>query len=137
MTKLPTSLSIAGRVESGKGLGASFLRLDWARRIFLDGYGIDPFPGTLNLRVEQGQAVEAWRRAVGRGRLFEAPAPDACDARCIAAVIRHGDRQADGVIVVPLVAAYPEDQVELVAAVRLREFLGVADGDAVTLDIPI
>ena len=132
-----TALCIEGRVESGKGLGATFTRLDWARRIFLDGYGIDPFPGTLNLRAQPDAAKDTWRRAVERGRLFKAPISDACDARCLAAVIRHGDRETAGVIVVPLVEGYPDDQIELVAAIHLREYLGVVDGDSVTLDVAI
>ena len=43
---------IRGRLVGGIGLGRHFTRLDWARRQFIDKLGIDPFPGTLNVRVE-------------------------------------------------------------------------------------
>jgi riboflavin kinase len=123
---------ITGRVETGQGVGASFTRTDWALGVFRDAYGLDPFPGTLNVRAD-AQAVPIWLAAVAQGRLFKAPDPAWCDARCLRALLQAGASQAAAVAVVPLVPGYPSDQIELVADRRLRETLGLSDGDAVVI----
>ncbi|HEY4135859.1 MAG TPA: DUF120 domain-containing protein [Alphaproteobacteria bacterium] len=128
---------VVGRVETGQGLGASFTRTDWALGVFRDAYGVDPFPGTLNLRAAAGAAMESWRKAAEQGRLFKAPDPSWCDARCLRATISHGGLKASGVIVLPLVAGYPRDQIELVADRNLRDALALRDGDEVTLELEL
>jgi CTP-dependent riboflavin kinase len=49
--------------------------------------------------------------------------------------MEFGHTQAKGAIVLPLVADYPPDQIEIVASVNLRSHLALADGDRVTLHI--
>ncbi|MAF82675.1 MAG: hypothetical protein CL797_01055 [Chromatiales bacterium] len=131
VNRLPSSsLSFAGRVATGVGLGAGFTRLDWAYEQFLQHWGIDPFPGTLNLILDSEIDREAWRRLQARrGQRMAAP-NEACDA------ILHSISIADtvtGAIVVPEVDGYPTNQVEIVAAINLRQHLSVADGDVVRL----
>src|SRR3990172_8998141 len=46
-------LKFEGRVASGIGQGAQFLALDWVQSQLQQLLGFTPFPGTLNLRVEQ------------------------------------------------------------------------------------
>ena len=123
--------TITGRVESGLGEGAAFTRLEWARRQFGDKLGVDPFPGTLNLTIE-GAARTEWARLRPELPVLISP-PDAkfCDAR--AGRVRIAGRIA-GAVVVPLVPGYPDNKIEVIAAVRVREALGLADGDAVTLE---
>lgn len=125
---------ISGKIETGQGVGASFTRTDWALGVFRGSYGIDPFPGTLNVRVDPA-SVAAWQSAAAEGQLFKAPDPAWCDARCLRAKIVHQTHFATVVIVLPLVEGYPQDQVELVAVMNLREWLEARDGDSVTLDL--
>src|SRR6185503_4101153 len=72
-------VTLRGRVASGKGEGALFTRLDWARAAFVERLGIDPFPGTLNLVTEDAAAWSAVRATSG----IRIVAPDQafCDAR--------------------------------------------------------
>lgn len=125
---------ITGRIETGQGVGATFIRADWALGIFRDAYDIDPFPGTLNVKADAA-CVEAWQAAVAQGRLFDAPDPSWCAARCLRARIHFQTHEAAVVIVVPLVENYPKDQIELVASTGLREWLEVRDGDPVILSL--
>jgi riboflavin kinase len=125
---------ISGKIETGQGVGADFTRTDWALGVFRDAYGIDPFPGTLNVRADP-TSIAAWQSAVAQGQLFKAPDPAWCDARCLRAKILHQTHFAAVVIVVPLVESYPQDQIELVAGMNLREWLEAMDGDSVTLDL--
>jgi riboflavin kinase len=128
------SVRISGTVASGKGLGATFTRTDWALKIFEDEYGIDPYPGTLNLKVSQ-TSLSGWKETKARGRLFPAPSKDWCDAKCFPVRIEFGHTQAKGVIVLPMVADYAPDQIEIVAGVNLRSHFALDDGDLVTIHI--
>ena len=128
------TVRISGEVVSGKGVGADFTRTDWALKIFNDEYGIDPYPGTLNLKVSK-TSLSAWREVAARGRRFAAPDPSWCDARCLSVRMEFGHTQAKGAIVLPLVADYPPDQIEIVAEVNLRSHFALADGDRMTLHI--
>lgn len=125
---------ISGRIESGQGIGASFTRTDWALGVFREAYDVDPFPGTLNVRADS-DAIAAWQAAAAQGQLFKAPDPAWCDARCLRAKIRYQTHEAAAIVVLPLVEGYPPDQIELVAATGLRDWLEVRDGDQVTLDL--
>jgi len=125
---------ISGKIETGQGVGAGFTRTDWALGVFREAYGVDPFPGTLNVRADT-LSVAAWQSAAAQGQLFKAPDPAWCDARCLRAKILHQTHFAAVVIVVPLVESYPQDQIELVAGMNLREWLEARDGDSVTLDL--
>lgn len=127
--------TIHGRLVSGIGQGRHFTRLDWARRQFIERVGIDPYPGTVNVEPDAGASLEAWRR------LRETPGiridnpndgPHDCDARCYRVLIEPGIEAA---IVLPEVAAYPMNQIELIAAVNVREKLLITDGAAIALHI--
>ena len=60
------------------------------------------------------------------------PRPDWCNSRCYHARI---DDRIDAAIVLPEIASYPEDQIELIAAVGVRAALGLNDGDPVVIEI--
>ncbi len=133
--KLPAApLTLSGRVATGRGQGADFTRLEWARAQFLRHSGIEPFPGTLNLLLETPIDHDAWRALRCRsGHRVSAPTPDACDARLYP--VRIADA-VSGAVVVPEVDGYPPDQVEIIAAIDLRVHLGLVDGDAVCVAEP-
>ncbi len=128
------TIRISGTVMSGKGVGADFTRTDWALRLFEEEYGIDPFPGTLNLRVSK-TSLAGWRSVAAKGKLFPAPSKEWCDAKCFAVQIVHGHNHIAGAIVLPMIESYPADQIEIVAAENLRTFFALDDGDLVTLQI--
>lgn len=122
---------LAGRVTSGRGEAAGFTRLDWVCEQFRRALGIDPYPGTLNLALERGADHDAWAVLRSRrGIRIDPPTGPLCAARCYA--VRVNDRLPGGVVV-PEVPGYPASQVEIVAAVSIRNTLVLADGDEVTL----
>lgn len=125
--------TITGRLVSGLGQGRHFTRLDWARMQFIDKLGIDPFPGTFNLAVEEPRSRAAWERLkTSPGIRIDNPndGPHDCDARCF--MVRVAER-FDAAIVLPEVAGYAPDAIEIICAVGLREALGLTDGDAVSI----
>jgi CTP-dependent riboflavin kinase len=123
-------VTVVGRVASGTGEGALFTRLDWARAAFVERLGIDPFPGTLNLVPEDGAAWAALR--VTPGVRIAAPDQAFCDARAWRVRVAGG---IAGAIVVPDVPGYPDDKIEIIAAVGLRAALGLRDGDTLALEV--
>jgi hypothetical protein len=114
-------------------VGRHFTSLPWARGQFIEKLGLDPYPGTLNLRLEDPVMQQRWlalRR--GSAELIRAGEPDACDARCFHVDVNRSHKAA---IVWPQVEAYPDDQVELIAGCNLRQALGVTDGTTVTIQL--
>ncbi|MGE0748789.1 MAG: DUF120 domain-containing protein [Rhodospirillales bacterium] len=127
------AMQITGRLASGVGEGKHFTRLEWARAQFVTKLGIDPFPGTVNLVVDDPAELEKW--AVLRatpGVVIRPPDPQWCDGRCWK--VRIGD-DIDAAIVFPGVPGYPENQIEVIAPVDVRERLKVDDGASLRLDV--
>lgn len=122
---------IKGRVTDGLGRGREFTALPWARRQFLERAGVDPFPGTLNLRIEAATDRALWTQVLaGRTEAIVPPEGEGCQARCL--TIRVAGR-VPALAVIPGVTGYPPDQVEIVAAVSLREELSIGSGDEVEI----
>lgn len=126
---------LIGRLATGIGMGKTFTRLDWARRQFMEKVGIDPYPGTINVIVDDPDSMPVWvriKRTAGIHIDNPNDGPHDCDAKCWRVSI---DGRIDGAIVFPLVDGYPPAQVEIVAAVGVREALGIEDGDTVVLTL--
>ena len=108
------------------------MALDWVQASLGDKLGFSPYPGTLNLRLETESMIAAWRK-IQQSPGIEIGAPDAafCQARCFLVEI-EGKHQ--GAVILPEVAGYPADKIEVVAAVRLKDALEVSDGRTITLE---
>jgi HAD superfamily hydrolase (TIGR01509 family) len=129
---VPSRLTLSGRLARGKGEGASFTRLPWAREQFLSRLGIDPFPGTLNLALDAA-CLPGWQALrASPGVPVVPPVPDWCEGRCYPVRV---EGRVPGAIVFPGVPAYPEDQLELIASVSLRETLPRSEGDPVSVEL--
>jgi isopentenyl-diphosphate delta-isomerase len=114
-------------VTSGREEAAGFLDVPWVRS-WLDGFlRAEPFPGTLNLKLTDHAALEAWRALKGssRGRPLSPQEEGFCAATVFPVRV---DGRIPGGIVLPHVDGYPEDVVEIVAAIGLRDALGLVDG---------
>jgi CTP-dependent riboflavin kinase len=128
-------ITFTGLVATGQGLAVSFTTAEWARRLFRDLVDIDPYPGTLNLVIDRPADLAAWTALKARHGLAM-PAPDAnsCDGRLYRVALSAGaHHQARAAIVLPEVAGYAADQVEIIAPVRLRDALALNDGQRVTV----
>lgn len=126
-------LTLTGQVTTGLGQGASFTQLDWVRSQFVTKLGLDPYPGTLNLHLHQPDDLTQWSSLKSQpGCLILPPDPTWCEARGYP--VRIGGR-VPGAIILPNVPGYPETQIEIIAALPLRQELGLGDSDSVTLEI--
>ncbi|MDA2935464.1 HAD-IA family hydrolase, partial [Acidobacteria bacterium AH-259-D05] len=73
---------LRGRVVTGKGEAAAFTQLAWVRQQMASAFGFEPYPGTLNLRLEGREALSVWSELRKEpGKLLE-PEPGYCAGRC-------------------------------------------------------
>jgi len=122
---------LRGAVVSGVGEGAVFVGLEWFRAAVQRAVRFDPYPGTLNVKLADAEAVARWREIREAGGLVVAPpAPDACGGRLVPVGI---DPDIVAAVVVPDVTRYGDDVLEIVAATHLRSRLGLRDGDEILL----
>ena len=121
---------LRGSVEAGAGQGATFMSLDWVRDGIAQIVGFDPYPGTLNVRLLDGEMVDRWRQIRGTpGRPLTPPAPGQCGARLFPIVLAD----VSAAVIVPDLTQYGAHVLEIVAPVHLRSRLWLRDHDLLTL----
>ncbi|MGH8247629.1 MAG: DUF120 domain-containing protein, partial [Gammaproteobacteria bacterium] len=122
---------IRGRIRSGRKLAAQFTALPWVREQLLTAFGIDPWPGTLNLTIQAADSRKRWHSLKrSSGHTLKPPDESYCEATCFA--VRVSGR-IPAVALNPHVDAYPDDQLEVVAALSLRDQLSLLENDPVEL----
>jgi CTP-dependent riboflavin kinase len=121
---------LEGEVVSGSGEGAEYLRLTWVRQQIEAKLGFAPYPGTLNIRLRSTSLKERGALIISASAEI-APQPGYCVGKLFEAFIQ--DTKCG--VVIPLVSGYPEDVIEIVASVNLREKLGLFDGSLVSIRI--
>ena len=120
-------MEFRGVVLDGVGQAKTFTQLEWVREQVRAKIGFDPYPGTLNLRVKDADAL--WACRAGPGILIVPGAAGYCAARCYR--MQVGGVPAAWIL--PEVPGYPEDVVELLAPVSLRQTLNLNTGVTVTV----
>lgn len=126
--------SLPGIVINGLGEGRYYMSLEPYKKQFLRHLGFEPFPGTLNLRlagadIPTRKKLEALTWVPIHG--FSADGRTFGEVRCLPC--RISDIPCG--IVVPGRSHYPEDIVEVIAPVGLREALKIKENDRVTVEV--
>ena len=132
-TDKPRPLELFGKVVTGLGQGAGFTELEHAKKQFLAKLGIDAWPGTLNLKVEDAAAMADWR-SLKDNKGIDIIDPDGNHCKARSYPIRINNR-ITGAIIFPEIANYPANQVEIIAPVSLRRYLVLNDGDQLKLTV--
>ncbi len=114
-----------GKISSGLGQAQYFLTREGYSRQFAKKLGFLPFPGTLNVLLEEsfpkeGQAIEI-EGFSEEGRSF-----GKCKCYPIKLI------SIDAAVVRPERSRYPPELIEVIAPVKLRA-LGLEDGDTVEI----
>ncbi|SDY38364.1 DUF120 domain-containing protein [Halobellus clavatus] len=135
----PSTVELEGTVTSGMGEGRHYISLPGYMEQFTERLGYEPFPGTLNVDLTEdsirsrsamaslsGVPIDGWE---DEERTFG-------PATCYAATVAAEDGTAEPThIIVPERTHHDETQLEIIAPVRLRDDLDLADGDTVTVDV--
>jgi len=133
-------MRMTGVIFSDLGLASSFMSVDWVQLALKQSLGFAPFPATLNVRPKSAEDEETWRRLQAESAGFRLASAESgfCTARLYPIQVfgqaDAGETKIAGAILVPEVKDYPSDKIEIVAPVRLKDHLGVGDGDAITLE---
>lgn len=120
---------VSGIVQDGLGQGSSFTQLDWVRQQFREKLGFDPHPGTLNVHVQDVGTLAEWQACPG---IPIEPASGFCAARCYRVEL-NGQMIAGWII--PVVPGYPDDLMELMAPMSLRQAFALKTGDVISIKI--
>ena len=119
-------------VFSGGGEGKKFVDLPWVKRQIKENLSFIPYSGTLNLKLS-GESVKR------RKLLAKAHSVKVCPSEgyCSGTIIKASIGTLKCAIVVPEIASYPKDVLEIIAAVNLREMLQLEDGTEVPVTVAV
>ena len=135
----PSTVELEGTVTSGMGEGRHYISLSGYMEQFADRLGYEPFPGTLNVDLDE----ESVRARSAMSSLSGVPIDSWEDdertfgpATCYAATVAYDDAAAaETHIIVPERTHHDETQLEIIAPVKLREELALDDGDTVSVRV--
>ena len=126
-------LTVTGKIVSGEKKGASFTQLNWVQNQCQNKLGFSPFPGTLNLKIED-ETITLIETLFQKGGIELVP-PDS--KSCTGHVYPVSIMGVPGAIVAPAekVRAHGKNIIELIAPASLKDALDADDGDEIMLVI--
>jgi riboflavin kinase len=141
----PSMVRIRGKVSTGLGEGGWYM----ARRGYQEGLkallGFAPFPGTLNVSLDGSEAEKLSDLQAREGVLVPEFQDEGRSFGAVKAfparIALSGSRSAraaaiDGGVVLPL-RGHHRAVLEVIAPMRLREKLGIRDGDEVVVEVAL
>ncbi|RUM33240.1 MAG: riboflavin kinase [Archaeoglobus sp.] len=134
--ELPKTIVIAGKVTSGIGEGAYYVSLEGYRKQFIEKLGFNPFPGTLNLKIPKEQMF--FRKLLDRETGIKIEGFSA-ENRTFGDVksFRCNIKGVVSAIVIPQRTHYPDNVLEVISPIKLRDELGLKDGDVIDVEVDL
>ena len=124
---------ILGKVIQGAQKAAFFTELDWVKMQCREKLGFIPFPGTLNLEIKtpaveflENMADMTWEELVPPDQKF-------CSSKLLPVSV--GEIKGALILPEPDVNIHGRHVIEILAPVKLRDALGLSDGDMVTVKV--
>ena len=121
-----------GKVIPGLGEGQYYISLEGYRKQFKEKLGFDPYPGTLNLKLERS-SIELRKRINANIRIsgFTDQNRTFGGGSCFNVMIKD----IRGAVIIPERTHYPEEIIEVIAPLNLREYLNIKDGSIVQVEV--
>lgn len=126
-------MKILGFVISGTRKGGYFMSQKFYSEQFKEKLGFKPFPGTLNIQIQEenlAQIAKIPEEEIGTIRGKE-------DFGAVKYIKASLNDEINGALVFPVKTQHPQDILEFIASVNLREHLNLKDGELVNLDIKV
>jgi riboflavin kinase len=123
-------MKIDGEVTTGLGKAAYFLSQEFYTREFEKNLGFIPYPGTLNVIVSEVHLDEIGEIKNSCTNLIK-PDEGFGAVKYIEAKLNG---EVNGAIVFPAKTTHDENYLEFIAENKLRDELGLNDGDIVSLE---
>jgi riboflavin kinase len=121
--------TMRGKVSAGRGEGQYYISNDGYKRQFIEILGFEPFPGTLNIKMES-PFVPPEQKAI-RIKGFQDANRTFGECRCYKIKLNG----IGAAVVRPERSDYPDDLIEVIAPVNLRKALVLEDGDQVEVTL--
>jgi CTP-dependent riboflavin kinase len=103
------------------------------RTQFISKLSIDPYPGTLNLEIVGQKDLQKFKKLKATQGVEIIPEdPSFCTGICYPVLIGE---KLTGAIVFPAVEDYPENKMELISSLNIKEALSVDSGDFLEVEI--
>jgi len=131
----PSVYSISGEVTSGIGEGRYYMNIPNYKSQFVQKFGFEPYPGTLNLRLKSSEDIKL-KQAL---QDFEGIAIEGFaynnrtfgPAKCFRATIEG----VEGAVVIPARSHHGFNSLEVIAPRKIRDAAKLKDGDVVTVRV--
>lgn len=128
-------VEISGRVVTGRGEGKKFTEMRWVRDQLSEKLNIRPHAGTLNLKVDEPEALLALHRTM-RGNGVQINPPSSESGFCMGfASPLIVNRKFKGCSILPDVESYYEGILEIICEHNLRQELELSEGGRVSVRV--
>ena len=124
-------INFSGEVFAGRGEGKKYIELQWVKKQIQAKLGFTPYPGTLNLKLLKESANR--RKLLGKAAVLKICA----SGYCTGSIFKASIGVLECGVVIPEVEGYPEDALEVIASVNLKETLRLREGDKVTVTVSL
>lgn len=141
---------IKGKVIKGMGEGSYYMSLDGYKKQFKSKLGYEPFPGTLNIKLEEKIHIDSKKEIMNYPSIFIEGFKD--NNRTFGWVKCHQsflfkdkkgtfgsemdpDKSVSGHILFLERTHHDNSLIELISPIHIKQFMKIADGDKVTLKI--
>ena len=123
-------LIVVGKIIAGVKQGVFFTQLEWFQEQCEVKLGFKSHPGTLNLEIseEYFPIIESLNQE--KGIEIVSPDPKFCNAKAFSVSLG----EINGAIIMPdeKVRVHPKNVIEIVAPLKIKASLNVADGDLIS-----
>lgn len=123
---------LRGRVVTGLGEGQYYISREGYMMQFREKLGFDPYPGTLNIKLD-APSIELRKRIGANIRI--AGFTDNNRTFGSGSYFNVRVKELEGAVIIPERTHYPEDIIEIIAPVNLRDYLNVKDGSVVDVEV--
>lgn len=128
------ALELSGRITTGMGEGSYYVGKEKYREQFKEKLGFDPYPGTLDIKLDVKSLMVKKRLERSEGIKIEGFSTEERsfgDVKCFPAKI--GEEAA--AVVIPSRTYHEEDVIEVVSPVKIRHKYDLEDGDEVSVEV--
>ena len=134
----PNHLEFQGIAISGMGEGAYYMSMDGYKNQFVKKLGYSPFPGTLNIKLEDQVYVSAKKELDRYPGVFIDGFSDGKRtygwAKCYNAIIND---KVSGALLIIERTHHGDSVIEVIAPVKIKDIVKIKDGDKVNIKVPL